>query len=348
MAIQHMDNFTPYGIGGQARMLDGVFAYIGNFSSVTLVEDPDPIVTGPVLRIGSGSGQSSDTRFVLSTTQTTVGMAHRIWLEALPNNTGMTPRTMQFRDASNGTIVYTVVTTTGAIELRAGNGTLLGSTTGPVVTANAWWHLEGRFTGFGGSAGVFELRVEGVTVMNVSAITTSLPCAQVCSSAEGFATTYIKDYVVYDGSGGNNTGFLGSVVVAPLTPMSDVLTGWTPSTGTLHYALVDNSPPLDSTEYVTAPFPVPTPDQYGLTNLPDDVTSIRAIMTMVRARKTDGGDGNLQVSMVSGASVGNGADRPITAAFTYWRDVFPTDPATGAAWLPGAVDAAQLRINRTL
>jgi hypothetical protein len=43
----------------------------------------------------------------------------------------------------------------------------------------------------------------------------------------------------------------------------------------------------------------------------------------------------------------NGSNRPITTAFTYYEDVFETDPNTGNAWTPASADAAQLKLNRT-
>jgi hypothetical protein len=70
-------------------------------------------------------------------------------------------------------------------------------------------------------------------------------------------------------------------------------------------------------------------------------------MTIVRAAKTDGGDGSLQVSVVSSGTAGDGTNRPITVAQTYWTDVHDLDPHTSAAWTPTTVNAAQLKINRT-
>ena len=69
---------------------------------------------------------------------------------------------------------------------------------------------------------------------------------------------------------------------------------------------------------------------------------------MVRARKIDGGDANLQTSLISGGDVDPSADRPITTTFTYWYDISETDPDTGNAWTPASFDAANVEIDRTL
>jgi len=84
-----------------------------------------------------------------------------------------------------------------------------------------------------------------------------------------------------------------------------------------------------------------------LSNLPPDVTSVRGLQTRVRAAKTDGGDGSLQVSLVSGGVSADGANRPITTSLTYWPDICEIDPNTGALFTPLAVDAVQLKANRT-
>jgi hypothetical protein len=56
----------------------------------------------------------------------------------------------------------------------------------------------------------------------------------------------------------------------------------------------------------------------------------------------------VQLGMVSGASAALGADRPITTQYAYWWDVIENDPATAAPWTRAAVNAALLRLKRTL
>jgi hypothetical protein len=77
------------------------------------------------------------------------------------------------------------------------------------------------------------------------------------------------------------------------------------------------------------------------------VTSVRGIISVVRARKIDGGDANLQVGLVSGAGVDQGADRPVTTSFTYYYDVSELNPVSAAPWTPVQVDAMAGRVDRT-
>lgn len=354
--LQWMDNFGSYG-AIEAYMLNGLYAQM----SGTLLPDPDPLATGNVLRIDSdGVNPKQTLRKVLSSTQATVGIAFRIWMDNLPADAAMNPM-MQWNDNVNGNLVSLSVNPTGSLtlSLNGGNsnpGTLIASTAGPVLIANAWQHVEALIT-INAATGAYEIRVEGINVLSGSGVNTkgtgASNCAIVAASnkANGTGagiTMYIKDFVIYDGSGAHNTTFIGSVTVFRLTPSADVtLGGWTTSSGATGFNLINESPPDDAGYVQSAPIPT-VACSFSLTDLPADVTSVRGLMTLVRAQKTDGGDADLQVSVKSGASTANGADRPITTAFTYWYDIQEEDPATAALWLPAAVNAATLKLSRTL
>lgn len=352
MAALWCDDFKSYG-NTPAFMLDGLYSSV----TCTLVEDPDPSIAGTVLRMDDFF---ATVRKALPTPRDTIGQAFRFWLAALPVSANI-PSFVRFSDGANVCHVSLTVTSTGVIQAYRGTilgagGTLLGSTAGPVLTANAWNHIEVKAK-ISDTVGTVEVRVNGVTVLNLAnqdtANSADLTIAQVeLSNNNGFDGTpridgYFKDYFVWDTTGTHNNNFAGSVNVVALTPDSDVALTWALSGGATGFSLVNEAPPVDG-GFISAGSPPPAIDKMGMTNLPADVTSVRALMTLVRARKTDGGDGNLQVGLISGASVDLGADRPITTAFTYYADFSEEDPATVAPWLPTAVNAANIQFNRTL
>lgn len=344
MTIEFMDNFSIYGVGGEARMLNGLYAQIG--VGTVLTNDPSGVAGVTLL-----SPNLADITFrrVLGNTRTRVGVASRIWCTHLPNTNHS--KIMAWADAGNDTVCELRLLTTGALQFRHGPGLANSITTaGPVIVANAWQHVE-ALVDHNTVTGAVEVRVEGITVLTGSALNTGSGSAQIRDFIQpsGLETlrVYRKDLIVYNGFGAQNNNFIGACIVASLNPASDVALNWTPSTGANGFSILDNRPPNDA-QFISAGDPPPAAYESTLTNLPPDVTSVRALQSVVRAAKVDGGDGSLQVSMVSGASVSNGANRPITSAFTYWFDVFELDPATAAPWTPVAVDAAQLRINRTV
>lgn len=359
MSIVHMDNFSIYG-GNLGLMLNGIYAEVGDNGGlgggIALAADPDGVSPGNVLTLfGTYGGLSnySRIRYVLPNNVDVCGMAARFWLNNLPASEDNKLCLFQFRDVGNGAMISITVDTTGRLRIRRFNfdGSILATTTSPVITANAWWHIECKFVI--GTVGSVELRVEGVTVLTFNANYGPDQVSQVAIANDPTSTSfsdqfYVKDWVIWNNLGTYNTNFVGSVLVKTLVPNSDFALNWaTTPAGRTGASILDNIPPNDG-EYITAGFPsIPAAYQGDLTDLPANISSVKALQTFVRAAKADGGDGSLQVSMISGASTAAGANRPITTAFTYWRDVFETDPATSLPWLPGAVNSARIKIDRT-
>lgn len=361
MAIQFMDNFTQYGFN-EAFLLNGVYAQMSTHGFTWLASDPDASGTGRVIAMIGDYQFDEPLRKVLTTPRDTVGVAVRLWMNNLPNNSNITP-TIQFLDSAALRHISICVTTTGAIYVMRGGaiagtgGTYLGQTTGPVLVANAWQHIEVKVY-IHDSAGTVEVRVEGVPVLSLTGIDTKNSASTTVDqiNLHGLKTLagtamqfHWKDFIIWDSSGSSNNDFIGPCQVITLLPDGDNSFNWTPSTGSTGYNLINEGfEPDDESSYISASSSLPAASTFTLGNLPADVTSVKAVMPVVRARKTDGGDGTLQVSMVSGASTGSGASRPITVAYTYWSDVIEVDPATAAAWTPTAVNAAKLKLDRTL
>jgi len=355
MTIEHMDNFSVFGNGGQAYLTDGV--YVEASGGLSLMADPAPTLTGTVLQMGGGIAQTL--RYVLGGTRVKTGMAGRFFVPTLPESVLRIPTPFGFRNAANGTLLTLQVYPNGSLVVRASDdevGAALAQSGPLAITANGWWHIEMWVT-WAITGATVEVRVEGIPVIGpvVLATVTAAGCDQlaVVSRRTSITTTaptmYAKDLIFANGLGAFNNGFMGSCQVYSLIPDADVSATWSRNTGANNYGNVnEGGPPNDDTAYIYAVTPAPAANVMGLSDLPINVTSVKALMAVHRSKKSDGGDGNVQVGLKSGASTALGADRPITVAYTYFRDVIETDPATAAAWTPGAVNAAQLQLNRTL
>lgn len=366
MAIDHMDNFSQYGTGSGTgstailTMLNGLYAEVGALgnSDVALTTDPDGVSSGAVFAVGTRSGSDGGfLRRVLNATQTTVGMGFRLFLSSLPTGNTTNAPQVQFRDSTNTAQLSISVTTTGAIQAYRGTitgGTLLGATSGPVIVANAWNHIECKVL-IDDAAGTVEVRVNGVAQLTLTGVdtkaTSTAGCSQYVLGSIGSSFVapfmYWKDLIVWNTSGSYNNDFIGDVKVVTLLPESDVSLNWTPSTGSTGWDLIDETTPNDA-DYISADATPPAAYVCELTDLDEDVTSVKGLMTVVRMLKTDGGDANVQVGLVSAGDVDNGADRPITTAATYWFDISEENPDTAAPWTPVNTNSAQLRINRTV
>lgn len=349
--ILHMDNFSIYG-NVDGYMLNGVYAQV---SDCDVVNDPSGAAGSALYLRGNNANNHDGVRYVLQTSGPKLGICQRMWLPSLPANNG-DPKVLicQWRNGANSNLLTLTVDSTGRLSLLNGdyNAAILGTTTNPVVTANGWFHLESIFDDTTNS---FECRVEGLTVLNVAAIAAKGDTAQIFIGQRTSLTGatkpwYTKDLVIYNGAGTYNTTFMGSVIVKDLIPIADVNTNWN-TTGPDRFSILDNRPPNDAA-FITAINPPPAAYVAELSDLPPDVTSVKGLMIFVRAAKNDGGDGWLQNGLISDPlgtpATALGADRPITVAQTYWRDVIEEDPVTSAPWTPNAVDLVQLQINRTL
>jgi hypothetical protein len=344
--------------GTQAsRMLNGVWASLEGLTPV-IAADPDPNIgsNGRVFQVNAGGTGLTGARFALPAGPTnTVGTGFRMWLTNIPGIAwSQRAPIIGFRTALNANIVHFSVLPNGALAaaVTASGGTPLGQTAVPVITANSWNHIEIKVERFEGD---IEVRVNGVAVLTLTGLTLGANDTAILFFGSQGATiapisvvTHYKDIVIWDGTGSEVNDFQGSVSVRDLLPDGDVAFNWVPSTGTTGWDLINSENNPDTT-FITAEDPPPSPSTFSLTNLPDDVTSIRGLIPISRSRKTDGGDANLQVSISpDGTNWDVGGDKPLTTAYTYRWDVSTLSPATTAPWTPVEVNNTTVRVDRTL
>lgn len=348
-----------------AYMLDGRWAQagpnLGFGSAISLVTDPDPTCpNGIVVRLGAPSGASNSglwprVRKVLPTPWTEGGQTVQVYINSLPTQDQKT-LFVDFNDNANATQFGFYVMTTGQLRFYRGSTANILGTTDDALVSNAWQSIEVKGL-IDDAAGEIEVRVDGISWLTIAAAdtkgTANTTVAQISyyvaqTDFAGGGNIHLKDFVWWDTSGTHNNDFLGNVFVYPLLTDGDTDVGdWTPSTGTTLYNLLDESPPNDA-DYISAAAPPSDPAIMTMTDLPSDVTSVLALVPIIRGRKTDGGDGQVQVGLISNAVVGLGTDRPLTTASTYWWDVSEENPDTTDPWEPSEVNAAEVQIDRTL
>lgn len=322
-------------------MSDGIYADV---TGAEIAEDPDPGVTGNTLRIQQGDRW----RYVLPSNQATVGVALKNWTAGFGSENS---DLMAFYNASATAHVRVRVTVNGYITIETAAG-VVATTDGPVITTNAWYQIEAKVV-IDNAVGTVEVRVNNVNVVDFTGDTQNSDATVYSVGANRDTTSqsngYNKDIVIWDGTGSSGNDFQGFVAAYLIVPDADITDGgWTLSTGSDIYALLDETPP-DDADYVSADDSPPAPFEINFTSLPVDAVSVRTLIPIVRAKKTDSGVASLQVSLSpDGVDYEEGDDRPMTTAFTYWYDQMPTDPATSAAWIPGAVNTVRARVDRTV
>lgn len=352
MGIQWADDFSRYGIGAPSgvAMRDGL--PYNNWLSICIT-DPDPLANGRCCAMNNGSSNSpiEENRIALPLPHVgTVGVCARYWIEEFGSGLTVGKQAVAvFATATPTVLACCFVEANGALTIRNGlSGAGIATTTVPIVSTGSWNHIE---TSYDGTTGDMEVRVNGDPVL--TGISTELGTIGFVSVTEriGIGTNSdinIKDLVIWDDTGVTNNTFLGTVICGRSKPNGDVtLGGWTCSTGTSGFALLAKNAVNDTT-FMSADDTPPAAMRFSFEDLPPDITSVRALVTVVRARKVDGGDGSLQTSLISGGAADAGTNRPVTTAFTYYFDVSQLDPDTGVPWLPDAVDDVEGEVDRTL
>lgn len=338
------DNFRAFGISGSANLMrQGLYAEMARDLALDPAGSGDPCISVP-------SGTFSNWRKVLPGSFATVGFGFRLYLPTLPG--GDFAHTFRAVDVSNNTLAYMAYRSNGNICILNSSGSVVAETTGPVLVAQSWQHIEVKLL-FAGAASTAEVRVDGIPVLTTPSFINigSTACAQISSGQNSGGipgSYYLKDLIIWNNVGSRNNDFFGTVIVQSMPVATDIALGdWTLTGGATGHAILAAVPPNDA-NFLSAAIPPVNPCSFTLTDLPTNVSSVRGLITIVRGKKIDGGDGNVQVSLLSSGDAANGADRPFTPSFTYWYDVEETDPHTSNAWTPASANAADIKMNRTV
>lgn len=265
-----------------------------------------------------------------------------------------------FRTGGNGVLVSLLVGSTGQLILMDGSGSMgtVIATGVPCVLTGSYQHFECRAE-ISGQTCSFEARINGVTRLSVvgEAITLDGEAAQVLigSSGQGIfgwpAYMGVDDLYAWSDVTGGTAEFLGDKKVYTRFPASDgAFQDWVPSVGTDGYAMLDNNPPNDSVDYLTADNAASANNrsEFGIEAFPLEVVSVAGVFIATRLFKTDAGDARVQIGVESAGTEDVGEEHALSTAPTWYHDVFENDPDTGSVWSPAAVNALTESLTRTL
>ncbi len=207
------------------------------------------------------------------------------------------------------------------------------------------------------TAGLAEVKVDGVTQINVSSVDTQNFSSTVKGVQFGQMTLFGavltdigEDFVAFDDiyilktEGGAPDDFLGPKTrVKSHPPSGDNAVTWTTSTGTVHYTLLDENG-ADDTDYVETTVDLER-DEFDLTNMVEAEATIYAIK--IEAEATDEGDTNntLDVEVESGGSRSETSYTVSDPNDTVYNHYAVVDPQGGGAWTLARVNAMRAGIE---
>lgn len=355
MALLFLDGFDHYGaVPSNGNILrQGVYAEtnLGPGGGVTTA---NPRTGARALRIAMFENDAGVRRVLVDGASETVGGAYAFSLSSLPTNNNSLGL-FQWRNSANGIMASVWVTSTGALNIRSGgrDGPVVAESD-PVIYPGAYQHFEG----VNGPAGL-EVRINGVTVINHAYVAgVAGPVGQVKLGANSFPLTGangilmdVDDFAVWDAEGLISNDFVGDIKVYTRFPTSDgVDQGWTPSAGDDGFAMLDNVPPVDATEYVSATAlgsPAdPIRSTYGVGDFPEEIVAVRGVMLTTRAWKTDAGNAKIQTGVRVNAAETLGTERAISQAPVWYADVYEVNPETSSVWSLEALNDMDTILNR--
>ncbi len=242
----------------------------------------------------------------------------------------------------------------GTLSVQRNGTNVTGGTSVLALSAGTYYYIEWKVT-IADSIGAnsCKVRVNGVDWITVTAAqdlknTANASANQVTlgtSTTPG--TVDYDDHYVCDQSGSTNNDFLGDVRVDTIFPTSDGnYTAFTPSTGSSHFALVDEATP-NTTDYNDGAA-VNDRDSYGMGNLAA-LTSQTVYGVQVNAAilKDDAGAKSAGTMVRSASTDGDGASVALGTSQTYISQIYETDPNGSIAWTESSVNAMEAGVKVT-
>ena len=271
---------------------------------------------------------------------------------ALTNFPASTQTILAYYDG--GTVQMSVaMTSTGVMQVYRGEW-LTGGGSGLLATASLGllagqeYYIEFSAT-ISDAAGAFELRVNNETVASGTSVDTkasSNATSSVVRIGNGSLSTVfgiVDDYYCTDGSGSEDVGFLGECRVDEAVPTGDgANTAFTTSTGTDHYALVDESTPDDDTSYVQDTAGKDTFTFPALAFTPDEILAVGIRWC---AKKNDAGARTLAPVVRPDVTDDVGDAQALSTSYAWYLGWHRENPDTVAAWEVAEVDATEVGLE---
>ena len=331
MGVLFMDGFDLY---------NGVGTAAGNLGSKWTIDGAAPqLIAGRFGGLRVAGVDTTQTQRIVRALPTT--QQHTMSLGFAFRAARLTSNSRRFFEFMNGTTVHVAFDVTasgGAIEVRNGSGTLLGTSSGVIVT-NAEHYVEiGVY--IHDTAGNVRIKVDGVTVLNLTNVDTRngtpthIDSLRFTVNASGNPASLFQfdDLYVLD-----SFDSLGERRIETLRPNADTATKqWTPTpSGATNFTAVDDTT-FDGTDYVQTGT-VGNTDLYELADLAGSPT-IDAVQVIGFASKTDSGTRAFAlVADIGGAQLVS-PDFYLPASAAKHEHIMESKPG-GGAWSAASVNS---------
>ncbi len=229
----------------------------------------------------------------------------------------------------------------------------LGTTASPIIVANTWHYVEVEVT-ISDTVGVFKVYVDGVQVLNLTGLDTKTSANATANQIQFYTAGAVHGSTLndwnYDDLYVTDTATkLGECKVETCRPTADVsgATDFTPSTGSSHFALVDETTCNGDTDYNSGST-VGHKDRFTHAGLSTTPATIHAVQVTAFAQKTDATSRSIALQVKSGATTSDGANFALAVGYGKFDRIMETDPNTAAAWAVSPVNALEFGAKVTV
>lgn len=250
-------------------------------------------------------------------------------------------------DAGATTHITVTYDTGGKLKVYRGTsaGTLLA--TGLLtITRPVWHHLQVRVV-ISDTVGVVQVRIDGAATNDIDFSGDTKNAGTLVSvdtvKFSTFDTTdFMTDLAIIDAGGSVLNTWPGDVRVVTCTPngngaTSDAVNSAGNSVN--NYTYVDDLP-FSSADYTGTPTAA-AGDTYALSDLPIGTTSVKGVMVVLSAAKSDTGGKSIKRRVRSGGTTYAGNSVALGTSYVSITEILETDPATGLPWTSAAVNALE-------
>jgi hypothetical protein len=254
------------------------------------------------------------------------------------------------RDTTTNVIIELVVRSDGTLDVLR-NSISIGATQ-KAIAAVVWNHVEWRLLN-STSAGIIEVRVNGVGWLSLAGVNTRLLGGDFKSY--GIGAPFIErnrlaadfdDFYIANAAGTMNNTWIGDARVDTLRPTGPgANTGFTPTPAGANWQNVDEAD-TDLTDYVQSTA-TGQRDTYAYADLPAMATpSILGVQAVSIARKTDAGAANLKhVVRVGSINYPDATAQPLLQLAGAYLTLWERNPNGNVAWTESAVNNAEFGVE---
>ncbi len=232
----------------------------------------------------------------------------------------------------------------GLLEARRGTSSsnVLGLATEP-LRVGTWNYIDVKVV-LHDSTGSIQVRLNGQDIINATNVDTKASSGVVAYTSvfiEAFERGAWDDLYIYDDTGGDPS-LQGSRVIENLLPESDDTSQWTPSTGSDHYALVNDST-INDTTYISHDT-INEVDDWNYSNITEIDGGILGLAQFTRV-STDTGGVRTVNSLCESNSTEDLDSVALSEGFNTLYRIIDEDPDTSTAWTVGGVNAATFGVE---